>query len=53
LVVVHRPSTLGVADRVAFLHDERITASGSHTELLQTVPAYRDVLSREVEEMAG
>lgn len=53
LVVVHRPSTLGVADRVAFLHGGRITASGSHTELLRTVPAYRDVLSREVEEMAG
>ncbi len=52
LVVVHRPSTLAVADRVAFLHGGRIAATGSHTELLQSVPAYRAVLSREVEEMA-
>lgn len=53
LVVVHRPSTVAVADRVAFLHDGRIAASGSHSQLLQRIPAYRDVLSREVEEMAG
>ena len=52
LVVVHRPSTLAVADRVAFLHGGRIAATGSHAELLRSVPAYRAVLSREVEEMA-
>ncbi len=52
LVVVHRPSTLAVADRVAFLHDGRIAATGSHSELLAQVPAYREVLSLEVEELA-
>jgi ATP-binding cassette, subfamily B, bacterial len=45
LLVVHRPSTVALADRVAFLRDGRIAATGSHAELLETVPAYRAVLS--------
>ncbi len=53
LLVVHRPSTLALADRVAFLQDGRIAAVGTHSELLERVPAYRDVLSREVEELAS
>lgn len=52
LVVVHRPSTLAIADRVAFLHDGHIAASGTHADLLHDVPAYRDVLSRHTGEMA-
>jgi ATP-binding cassette subfamily B protein len=46
LVVVHRPSTVALADRVALLADGRITAVGTHSELLATVPAYRAVLSQ-------
>ncbi|ROO50885.1 ATP-binding cassette subfamily B protein [Micromonospora sp. Llam0] len=45
LLVVHRPSTVALADRVALLDAGRITAVGTHTELLATVPAYRAVLS--------
>ncbi|ASW56671.1 ABC transporter ATP-binding protein [Plantactinospora sp. KBS50] len=45
LVVVHRPSTVSLADRVALLEGGRITAVGSHSELLATVPAYRAVLA--------
>ncbi|MBE1487051.1 ABC transporter ATP-binding protein [Plantactinospora soyae] len=45
LLVVHRPSTIALADRVALLADGRITAVGTHSELLHTVPAYRSVLS--------
>ena len=45
LLVVHRPSTVSLADRVALLADGRITAVGTHSELLVTVPAYRSVLS--------
>jgi ATP-binding cassette subfamily B protein len=52
LVVVHRPSTLAIADRVAFLHDGRIAASGTHADLLHDVPAYRDVLARHAGETA-
>ncbi len=45
LIVVHRPSTVALADRVALLEGGRITAVGTHSELLATVPAYRAVLS--------
>jgi ATP-binding cassette, subfamily B, bacterial len=49
LIVVHRPSTVALADRVALLADGVITHVGTHTELLATVPAYRAVLSAEAE----
>jgi ATP-binding cassette, subfamily B, bacterial len=45
LVVVHRPSTVALADRVALLSDGEIVAVGTHSELLATVPEYRAVLS--------
>ncbi|MGC4762225.1 ABC transporter ATP-binding protein [Micromonospora sp. DT46] len=47
LLVVHRPSTIALADRVALLEHGRITAVGRHSELLAAVPAYRAVLSAE------
>ncbi|MFB9235235.1 ABC transporter ATP-binding protein [Plantactinospora siamensis] len=50
LVVVHRPSTIALADRVALLQDGRITAVGTHSELLASVPAYRAVLAATDEE---
>ncbi len=46
LVVAHRPSTVLLADRVALLEDGRITAVGTHRELLAEVPAYRLLLSQ-------
>jgi ATP-binding cassette, subfamily B, bacterial len=45
IIVVHRPSTVALADRVALLDGGVIAAVGTHSELLATVPAYRDVLS--------
>src|SRR6266511_4226240 len=48
LVVVHRPSTLALADRVALLEGGTITAVGTHRELLASVPAYRSILGQEV-----
>ncbi len=47
LVVVHRPSTLALADRVALLEDGTISAVGTHHELLASVPAYRSILSQD------
>jgi len=46
-VVVHRPSTVALADRAALLEDGRIVAVGTHHELLETEPRYRAVLSEE------
>ncbi|MFJ6198431.1 ABC transporter ATP-binding protein [Micromonospora sp. NPDC092111] len=53
LLVVHRPSTVALADRVALLDGGRITAVGRHSELLATVPAYRAVLSAEPAAVPG
>ena len=53
LLVVHRPSTVALADRVALLQDGAIAATGTHSELLATVPAYRAVLSASVDEEVG
>jgi ATP-binding cassette subfamily B protein len=50
LIVAHRASTVMLADRVALLEGGRITHVGSHRELLDTVPAYRDLLGSEAEQ---
>ncbi|MGC4880705.1 ABC transporter ATP-binding protein [Micromonospora sp. DT43] len=47
LLVVHRPSTIALADRVALLDGGRIAAIGRHSELLASVPAYRALLAAE------
>jgi ATP-binding cassette subfamily B protein len=49
LVVAHRPSTVLLADRVALLADGRLSAVGTHRELLAEVPAYRDLLAQDSE----
>jgi ATP-binding cassette subfamily B protein len=45
LIVAHRPSTVTLADRVALLQNGRVTAVGTHSELLATNEHYRYVLS--------
>ncbi len=44
LLVVHRPSTVALADRVALLHDGRVDAVGTHRELLESHPVYADLM---------
>ncbi|HMD93681.1 MAG TPA: ABC transporter ATP-binding protein [Trebonia sp.] len=48
LVVAHRPSTVALADRVALLDGGVIAATGSHSELMTTRPAYAALMSMEV-----
>lgn len=47
LVVAHRASTVLLADRVALLDRGTVVAVGTHSELLATVPAYRNLLAQE------
>lgn len=44
LIVVHRPSTVALANRVALLRDGRFVAVGTHHELME-LPEYAAVLS--------
>lgn len=50
LVVAHRASTVLLADRVALLDGGRITAVGTHSELMTTNESYRNLLSQKVAE---
>jgi ATP-binding cassette subfamily B protein len=45
LIVAHRPSTVLLADRVALLADGVIAALGTHHDLLDTQPRYRELMS--------
>ncbi|WP_155055615.1 ABC transporter ATP-binding protein [Streptomyces blattellae] len=47
LIVAHRPSTVLLADRVALLSGGRITAVGTHYELLRTNAEYAHLMSGE------
>ena len=49
LLVVHRPSTLALADRVALLDGGKIVAQGTHTELMKSNDLYRALLSQQYE----
>ncbi|WP_051971104.1 ABC transporter ATP-binding protein [Kitasatospora azatica] len=50
LVVAHRPSTVLLADRVAVLADGVVLAVGTHAELLESCPQYRELMSGAMEE---
>jgi ATP-binding cassette subfamily B protein len=52
LVVVHRPSTVALADRVALLQDGTLAAVGTHSELMQ-IPAYAEILSVDDTQLAA
>jgi len=45
LIIAHRPTTVALADRVAVLQGGRITAVGTHQELLANDPHYRYIIS--------
>jgi len=45
LLIAHRASTVMLAEQVALLKDGRITALGTHTQLMAESSDYRDLLS--------
>ena len=45
ILIAHRLSTIALADRVVFVSDGKVAATGSHRHLLGTVPAYAEVLT--------
>jgi ATP-binding cassette subfamily B protein len=49
IVVAHRASTVMLADKVALLQDGTITHVGKHSDLMATVPAYRELLAADAE----
>jgi ATP-binding cassette subfamily B protein len=50
LIVAHRLSTIGLADRVVLLDGGHIVADGTHAELLESTPLYVEVLAQTEEE---
>ena len=51
-IVVHRPSTVALADRSILLDAGRLVAAGPHHDLLASEPRYRAVLSEDAEDLA-
>ena len=45
ILIAHRKSTIAMADRVVFIDDGVVAASGSHDHLLRTVPGYAEALA--------
>jgi ATP-binding cassette, subfamily B, bacterial len=52
-IVVHRPSTVALADQSILLDEGRLVAVGTHHDLLESEPRYRAVLSEEAEEVGA
>ena len=52
LIVAHRVSTIALADRVLFMQDGRIVATGTHTELLAANRDYEAMVRAYEQEVA-
>jgi ABC-type multidrug transport system fused ATPase/permease subunit len=50
VVFTSSPLLLDRSDRVVFLHDGEVVATGTHRELLHTEPRYRAVVTRETDD---
>ncbi len=48
VVVAHRLSTVTDADQIILIDSGRVTATGTHSELMRTSPLYRDLASRQL-----
>lgn len=45
LIIAHRLSTISLAERVAFIEGGKVVATGTHAELMASVPRYVQVLA--------
>jgi ABC-type multidrug transport system fused ATPase/permease subunit len=62
-IIAHRLSTITLADRIVVLERGRVVADGTHDELFESSPLYREIvekgmpdqvfLTRETAEVAG
>ena len=43
IIIAHRLSTIALADEIVVLDDGRIAARGTHNELIETSPVYREI----------
>jgi ATP-binding cassette subfamily B protein len=48
LVIAHRLSTVAGADRIVVLDAGRVVATGTHAELVESSPLYRDLARRQL-----
>ncbi|MEW2079892.1 ABC transporter ATP-binding protein [Streptomyces sp. NPDC013433] len=53
LLATTSPLVLDRVDRVLFLADGKVVASGGHRELLDTEPGYRELVARDADESAA
>lgn len=53
MIIAHRPSTSALADAVAVLDEGRIVALGTHDELLESSPLYRELMGATTASVGG
>ncbi|WP_373871030.1 ABC transporter ATP-binding protein [Actinoplanes philippinensis] len=45
LVVAYRRASIALADQVVYLHQGRVVATGTHAELMESQPGYRELVT--------
>jgi ATP-binding cassette subfamily B protein len=45
-VIAHRLSTISLADEIVVLEEGRLAARGTHEELLESSPLYREIAEK-------
>jgi ATP-binding cassette, subfamily B, bacterial len=53
IIIAHRIATIALADRVVLVDQGRVVAEGTHEELLETSPRYRQVLAQVEADLQG